>query len=61
VISRSLLSQSNSLIIFDMSNPVHGLNFRYGVGDLKPHFIIEKYDVSQVWEVGNISARVKWY
>jgi hypothetical protein len=42
VICRSLIFQSNLLIIFYMSTQVHGLNIGNGIGDLKLHLTIER-------------------
>jgi hypothetical protein len=42
VICRSLIFQSNSLIIFYMNTQVHGLNIGNGIGDLKLHLTIER-------------------
>jgi hypothetical protein len=55
----SLLSQSNQSIFFNVNTPVHGLNIRYGMGNIELHFYNRKDNVSQVWKIGNISARVK--
>ena len=50
---RSVISQSNPLIIFDMRTSVSGLTIVYNIRGLKLHLIIKKAKFLKLGGVGN--------
>ena len=58
---RSVISQSNLLIIFNMNTPVPSLTIGYNTRSLKFCLMIEKGELSQVWGGWELFFSLEWY